>query len=235
MIFPAWQLNGTYCGPPPLPGDLWQSWNLDLPLIAMLLAMTINFRNNRLGLAAVAMLTLIFLSPLCPLSAALFSARAVHHVLLMTVVAPLLAMALPARTTRGLALPFVAFSATLWLWHLPTAYDWAMSQKLGYWLMQATMFAASVWFWREVFARDGVAAIPAVTAAFAQMGLLGAILAFAPEPLYAIHAQAPLDWNLTPLADQQLAGLVMWVPASIPFLAIIAILARRQWRELGEE
>jgi putative membrane protein len=232
MTSAAWRLDGTYCGPPPVPADLWQNWNLDFPLSAILLAMAITFRWNRQGLAAVLTLALIFLSPLCPLSSALFSARAVHHVLLMTVAAPLLAIAMPARTRGGLALPFVAFAGVLWLWHLPAAYDWAMTHKAVYWLMQATMLAASLWFWRAVFAHSDVFAISVVTAGFAQMGLLGALLTFAPEPLYAIHAQAPFAWSLTPLADQQLAGLLMWVPAGIPILAVVAILARRQWREV---
>lgn len=230
----TWRLDGTYCGPPPLPADLWQSWNFDPPLLAILLAMILALRNSQSGLAAVFTMALVFLSPLCPLSAALFSARAVHHVLLTAVAAPLLAMALPARAPGSLALPFLTFAAALWIWHVPAAYDWAMVQKPAYWLMQAVMIAASVWFWRAAFDHSAVAAIPAVTAGFAQMGLLGALLTFAPMPLYAIHAQSPFDWGLSPLADQQLAGLVMWVPAGIPFLVIVAILARRQWREVAE-
>jgi putative membrane protein len=64
MTSAAWRLDGTYCGPPPVPADLWQNWNLDFPLSAILLAMAITFRWNRQGLAAVLTLALIFLSPL---------------------------------------------------------------------------------------------------------------------------------------------------------------------------
>ena len=63
-----------------------------------------------------------------------------------------------------------------------------------------------------------------------QMGLLGAILTLAPAQLYAAHALAPLGWGLSPLADQQLGGLIMWVPAMLPYLAVIALTARRGWR-----
>jgi putative membrane protein len=234
MTWYASRFDGLYCGPPRLPAELWQSWNFDWLLVAILLAMAVFFRKSGHGLAGVATLALIFLSPLCPLSASLFSARAVHHVLMMAVAAPLMAMALPARTSGVLALPLLAFTAVLWIWHVPAAYDWAMANKAAYWLMQATMFGASVWFWRAAFDRSALAAIPAVTAGFAQMGLLGSLLTFAPNPLYAIHAMAPFDWGLTPLGDQQLAGLIMWVPSSVPFLAIVGILARRQWREMAE-
>jgi putative membrane protein len=65
-----------------------------------------------------------------------------------------------------------------------------------------------------------------------QMALLGALLTFAREPLYTIHAVAPLDWGFTPLGDQQLGGLIMWGPAALPFMVVGAVLACRQWRGL---
>jgi putative membrane protein len=70
--------------------------------------------------------------------------------------------------------------------------------------------------------------------AYMAMGLLGAILTFAPEPLYAAHVVSPLLWGLSPLSDQQLGGLLMWVPAGLPFAAWGALLARRAWRAMGE-
>jgi len=51
------------------------------------------------------------------------------------------------------------------------------------------------------------------------MGLLGALITFAGTPLYAPHAVSTLAWGLTPLEDQQLAGLVMWAPAAALYLA----------------
>ncbi len=59
---------------------------------------------------------------------------------------------------------------------------------------------------------------------------LGAILTFAARPLYATHATGTRLWGLTPLADQQLAGAVMWVPAGAVYLATIAVLFVR-WLE----
>ena len=52
------------------------------------------------------------------------------------------------------------------------------------------------------------------------MGLLGALIVFAPQPLYAVHFMSAAAWGLSPLADQQLAGLLMWVPAVLPYLAM---------------
>lgn len=227
--------NRVYCGPAPVPEELWLRWNLDpvvlaaLALLALLVA-----RNSKVGAAAVAVLVLAFVSPLCALSSALFSARVVHHVLLVAVAAPLLALARPAKRSGNAALAFAVSTAILWLWHLPVAYDLALGHVGIYWVMQLSLLASAVWFWRAVFAqaRAPVEAMSLVVAGFAQMGMLGAILTFAPDPLYAAHAAAPINWGLTPLADQQLGGLLMWVPAGLPYAVAGVLVARRCWAEL---
>lgn len=225
-------IPGSYCGTPPGPGAIWQSWNLDPVLLGPLLIMGLALRRNPRGLAAVAVLAIAFVSPLCAMAVALFSARVVHHVLLVAVAAPLLAAALPARRGPGPApLHFLISTAILWVWHLPAAYDLALRDIAVYWVMQITLLATATLFWRALLAgRDSVGGVLWAMAGLIQMGLLGAILTLAPEPLYASHAQAPLLWGLSPLADQQLGGLIMWVPAMLPYAAIIALLARRGWR-----
>jgi putative membrane protein len=175
-----------------------------------------------------------FVSPLCALSSALFSARVVHHVLLVAMAAPLLALALQPRLPAAIAPAFATSAVVLWAWHHPMAYDLALSNIAVYWLMQLSLLGSAIWFWNVVFAARNapVERVVFVVASFAQMGMLGAILTFAPAQLYAIHAFAPFDWGLTPLRDQQLGGLIMWVPAGVPY-AIAAIgLARRSWARL---
>ncbi len=225
-----------YCGPAPLPEDIWTRWNLDPPLLLALMLLALFVGRRPAGAAAVTVLAIAFVSPLCALSAALFSARVVHHVLLIGVAAPLLAVALrPARA--DLAYPgLVGSGVVLWLWHLPAAYDAAMSHVGLYWLMQATLLGSAVVFWRGVLhpARSPGRAILLVWGGFMQMALLGALLTFAPRALYRIHAAAPMDWGFTPLDDQQLGGLIMWIPAAIPYLVIGAWLARRGWLALAD-
>lgn len=224
----------TYCGPPPLPGGLASSFNLDPVLLIALLAMAVVLRHQKTGLVAVGVLAIALVSPLCALSSALFSARVVHHILLVAVAAPLLAAALPARRVPGIALPFVASTAVLWAWHLPQAYDAALANVALYWVMQLSLLGSAVLFWRAVLAegRSPVDRLAFVVAAFAQMGLLGALLTFAPAPLYAAHAFAPLAWGLTPLQDQALGGAIMWVPAGIPYAIAAVWIARRSWTQL---
>lgn len=227
-------MDRIYCGPPPLPDQLWTSWNLDPPLLAALAITAVILRRNSCGLAAVFVLTVAFVSPLCALSSALFSARVVHHVLLVAVAAPLLAWGHRARSTGGPGLPLGVATAVLWGWHLPAAYDAALSHVGVYWLMQASLLASAIWFWRAVFARNGapVLQLAYIVANFGQMGLLGAILTFAPSALYDVHAVAPFDWGMSPLRDQQLGGLIMWVPAGLPYAVAAIVMARQSWTRL---
>lgn len=229
-------MNRIYCGPPPLPQEIWSSWNLDPLLIAPLVAMAILLRREPAGIAAVAILIVAFVSPLCALSSALFSARVVHHILLIAVSAPLLALTLRVRRPKGVALPLAISTLILWIWHHPAAYDVALSNVAVYWFMQLSLLGSAVWFWRAVFAADDapVERVFFVIASFAQMGMLGAILTFAPSTLYAAHAFAPFDWGLTPLQDQQLGGLIMWVPAGLPYAAIAVMVARRSWARIAD-
>jgi hypothetical protein len=60
-----------------------------------------------------------------------------------------------------------------------------------------------------------------------QMGLLGALITFAANPLYAPHFATTLPWGLDPLEDQQLAGLIMWAPAAAIYLAAALFIAGR--------
>ena len=226
--------EGIYCGPAPAPEELLSSWNLDPLALALLVLVSLWAARTRPGLIAVVILAFVFISPLCALSSALFSARVVHHVLLVTIAAPLLAIARPERTTRTVGVPFIIATAALWLWHLPAAYDAALGHKAIYWAMQASLFATALWFWRAVFSQPVGSGALWVLFAYIAMALLGALLTLSPNAIYATHAFAPLLWGMSPLADQQLGGLIMWVPSGLPFAFWGVLLARRAWRGMGD-
>lgn len=222
----------SYCGAPSLPQDWLERWNFDpILLVALMIgaASALRSPHPRLALASVGVLALAFVSPLCALSVALFSARAVHHVLLVAVAAPLAALAFPAHRPRQLGAAFAISTATLWAWHLPALYDRALADTAIYWLMQLSLLGAATWFWRQLFAAPPVTASMVSICAMAQMGMLGALLTFAREPLYASHAATTLPWGLAQVADQQLAGLIMWVPGVLPYALATALIARRVW------
>ncbi|WP_244522835.1 cytochrome c oxidase assembly protein [Devosia sp. YR412] len=170
--------------------------------------------------AAMATLVLIFISPLCALTVALFSARVVHHVLLVAVAAPLLGSLLRRKKFGKMLAPLTGLQvAIFWLWHAPDAYQLALTSTPIYWLMQATLLGSATAMWAAIVNATPARAIGALLFLTMQMGLLGALLVFS-QPLYAPHFSATITFGFTPESDQQFAGLIMWVPASLPYLAI---------------
>ena len=217
----------AYCGPAATPADLLTRWNIDPLLMATLAALAIVIAsgcvaNARAGWAALVLMAVIFISPLCALSSALFSARVLHHVLLIAAVAPLLALAFPIRglSSAPLALLVGLHAIILWVWHLPGPYAWGLASVPTYWLMQASLLGSAWFLWRAILAPTAQSgpSLVALGATSAQMGFLAALIVFAPRPLYAVHFASTAAWGMSPLADQQLAGLLMWAPASLPYL-----------------
>jgi putative membrane protein len=218
----------AYCGPAAVPEDLWVRWNTDPWLLAAFAALAWVVASGRCadaraGWAAIALMAVVFVSPLCALSSALFSARVTHHIILIAVVAPLLVRAFPLpRLGYPPLVPTVAAHALIvWLWHAPGPYAWGLATIPAYWLMQLTLLGSAWLMWRSILAPStpAAAALIALATTIGQMGLLGALIVFAPEPLYGVHFASTAAWGITPLVDQQLAGLLMWVLAMLPYLA----------------
>jgi putative membrane protein len=230
----------AYCGRPPAPGEV--PWNADPWLAGALLAgLALAWRrivDRRALLAGWGVLLLALVSPLCSLSVALFSARVGQHLVILLVAAPLLALGLPAQrraaSPGSIAGAAAAFALVLWLWHLPGPYAATFRSDWTYWIMHLSLLAAAIWLWRALLlsaaARPEVV-LPAGIATAAQMSALGAFLTFAPRPIFPPHAFTTLPWGLSPLEDQQLGGLLMWVPGGLAFagvaLGALAIAMRR--------
>jgi putative membrane protein len=221
-----------FCGLPPIPGTA--SWNTHPVLLAVLLlgaagSLVLARRAAGWPLAGWAMLAVALVSPLCSLSVALFSLRVTQHLIVVLAAAPLLAMAaMRLRLVRigGVALPAVGFAVLLWLWHLPGPYAATFAgDGIAYWLMHLSLAVSATWFWAALIrhgpSRPLGTAVSALATAI-QMGVLGALLTFAPRPLYAVHApDVTLPWGFTPLEDQQLGGLLMWVPGGLLFVLVL--------------
>ncbi len=225
-----------YCGAPPVPADIWTRWNTDPVLLAVLpLLVLAHFavaRRKPFVPIAWGLLAVVFISPFCALASALFAARTGHHLLLTAVIPPLLVLAggfarLPASRPVTLAL---LHALVLWAWHIPAAYALALADTGVYWLMQATLLATALPLWRVVLCRHAPAGpiLAALALTLAQTGLLGALLTFARAPFYAFHHATTWPWGFTPLADQQLAGALMWTLGALPYLvAALALVAAR--------
>jgi cytochrome c oxidase assembly factor CtaG len=195
-----------------------------------------------------ALLALALVSPLCRLAASLASAHMIQHILVV-VLAPALLVAARAHAAIGLPrLPNWAralqrpgpaatvFGLVIWGSHLPPVYQGALLDPFAHLALLAAQLAGGFLFWGAVIpalrlprgdaALVGGAAL-ATFVTFVHTGLLGAILAFAARPWYPVFGDAPVGWGLTPLEDQQIAGLIMWVPMGlILFGTGLVIMAR---------
>jgi putative membrane protein len=183
--------------------------------------------RSRPGLAAIALLALLFITPLCALGSALFSARAGHHLVLMVAVAPLLASWL--RPRAGIMTATATSALALWVWHAPAIYDAALASDAVFWAMQLSVLGSATLFWAALRRAPPLAGAAACLASTVQMGLLGALLAFAPSPLYASHLATTAAWGLSAVQDQALAGLLLWAPGAGLYLAAALALL---WRGL---
>lgn len=118
-------------------------------------------------------------------------------------------------------------AVTLWIWHLPPLFDAALRSESIHAVQHLTFFWSAALFWWGMahgrYGRAGYgAAVVYVFATAVHSGVLGALLTLSPFvwfPLYATTTGAMAAYGLTPLEDQQLAGLLMWVPASVLFIA----------------
>jgi len=228
-----------YCGTAPEPAELLGRWNFDPPLLAVLAAVIFGYLHwfrdgSRLRGAAfagsVALAAFLFISPFCALSSALFSARVVHHIAIVALLAPLIVITMPVRKLRppGGVAGWTAIQTVLfWLWHAPSAYAWALSNDAAYWLMQASLLFGAAGFWAAIRRAPAPASAAALLATTVQMGLLGALITFSGGPLYAPHLLTTAAWELSPLEDQQVAGLIMWAPGAAFYLAAALLLVSR--------
>lgn len=139
-----------------------------------------------------------------------------------------------ARSAERLSRPLpaaVLHGLTLWVWHAPGAFDAAVASYGLHAFEHACFFFTALLFWQAVLsARGGRRTAAALGAAFATLlhgGLLGALITLAPFPLYGWYHDRTWLWGWSPLEDQQLAGLIMWVPLGIVYFAACLLLAGR--------
>ena len=175
----------------------------------------------------------------------LFSIHMVQHLLLTLVLPPLLIGGLPgwladalasrawARTLgRAVTHPLAAgaiFTVTLTVWHLPGPYDLMMRNHEVHVATHLMFIAAAVIMWWPALSastvlpplRYGLRALYLFLVSI-PMQLVAAIITFADDVLYDWYAVAPRTWSLSPGEDQQLGGLLMWVPGNMYMLAAIA-------------
>jgi putative membrane protein len=141
---------------------------------------------------------------------------------------------------RALTAPVTATllqAVSLWLWHAPRLFDLALASP-GWHIVQHLSFllTALLFWWAMLHGRERRVGIAVGCLFFTATisGALGALMAFSSSPWYAGYASSGLDaFGLTPAEDQQLAGLLMWIPGGL--VHVVAGLALFAQRLRGDE
>jgi len=190
--------------------------------------------RNRLrmlpAVGAIALLAFIFASPFCALGSALFTVRIVHDILLAVLLAPLVVAALrldQKEIPGSLMVWTIVHAVTFWLWHAPSLYSFAMSSDLAFWAMQVSITGTAAIWWARIIRAPAPSATTALLATMVAMGALGALLTFSGTALYVPHWMTTQAWGMSPLEDQQIAGIIMWAPASLIYLLAAMVILYR--------
>jgi putative membrane protein len=147
---------------------------------------------------------------------------------------------------RFLTTPSIAFglhAIALWTWHLPAFYQATLGSELIHSLQHASFFLTGLLFWWTVLAARGGdfhrgAAVFYLFATVLHTGALGALIAFSGKLWYPAYASTTAAWGFSPMEDQQLGGLIMWIPGSIAYvvaaLSIFSVWLRESERRTVE-
>ena len=206
-------------------------------------------------------LAVALVSPFYELAEQLFTYHMIEHEIIMAVTAPLLVIGRPigvmlwalpkalrvpvARTARArsiqccwswLVRPINAtliHGAAIWAWHVPAWFDAAVTDVLLHRLQHSSFLLSALLFWYSLL-RTSVRGEPVWHLFFTMLhtSLLGALIAVSPRVLYLAQTAHSPAWGLTPLEDQQLAGIFMWVPAGIVYAGAALYFAARWIRPL---
>src|SRR4051812_48883565 len=180
--------------------------------------------------AGMLMLALAVVSPLHELAERFLWVHMIQHELLMVIAAPLLVLGRPLQAfvwvrpvhiPRWLSDPLLAWTlhaAAIWLWHAPHIFEAAVTNEALHFAQHASFLGTAILFWWTVLARAELGAIASLFTTMLHTGALGALMTFSRYSWYAGYG----------LEDQQLAGLVMWVPAGLAY-PIVALLVGSRW------
>jgi putative membrane protein len=185
----------------------------------------------------------------------LLSAHMVQHMLITLVAPPLMLIGTPPWLFRPLlrlplALPigrlltnplvaFFAYNITFSLWHVPRYYEATLQSLPIHILEHALFFGTAALTWWPIFSPlNELPRLPdplqCLYLFFQSLPptILGALITFSSSILYPTYARAPRLWGLSPEIDQQAAGLIMWIPGALVFLAVLTVV---WFRWLGRE
>ncbi|MDZ4721316.1 MAG: cytochrome c oxidase assembly protein [Roseiflexaceae bacterium] len=203
--------------------------------------------KNQIQLFAMGWLCLFaaLVSPIDILSDSLLSMHMIQHLLITLIAPPLLLLGTPrwlfrpllripgatliGRLMTSVVPAFIIYNMTFSLWHVPRYYELTLNNQIFH-ILEHVMFigTATLAWWPICSPLDEVPSAPVGLQIFYLFfqsfppTILGAILTFAELPLYPHYTRVARLWGMTPLVDQQLAGLIMWIPGSLIFFGVLS-------------
>lgn len=134
------------------------------------------------------------------------------------------------RALTAPALGWILHLMAIWLWHAPPLYQLALRHELVHAMEHLSFIATAVLVWwpiahPRVARRSAYAAgLGTVFLTAMQTGVLGALITLSHHLLYPLQARGTTQWGLSPMDDQTLAGLIMWVPGGLIYVAAMSVL-----------
>ncbi|MDR9805726.1 cytochrome c oxidase assembly protein [Rhizobium hidalgonense] len=207
-------------------------------------------------------LTVALVSPIHWLGEHLFTFHMVEHEIVMAIAAPLLVLSRPAAMcvwslprfarrwtaqafnaspVRGLWSRFtggvtatVVHAVAIWTWHVPMLLDVSVTNIAMHRLQHLSFFITALLFWWAVIWRsERGAAAWHLFVTMMHTSVLGALIALSPRVLYVAQTASAPEWGLTPLEDQQMAGMLMWIPAGTVYAGAAIFLLSMWIRDSG--
>lgn len=127
---------------------------------------------------------------------------------------------------RFLSLPLTAWiihALALWLWHIPIFFDAALLNDTVHTFQHLSFLITALFFWWALLDEHASAASSGIAMAYLfttmlHTGALGALMTFSTTPWYTAYADSSFTFSLSAIEDQQLGGLIMWIPGGIAYL-----------------
>ena len=199
-------------------------------------------------------LSLLFVTLLSPLDGIgelyLFWVHMTQHMILVLVVAPLILLGIPGWmigglvrnravwvVTHRLTSPIAALLISQFIliaWHVPPIFEAALADRHIHDLEHLTFLIAGVLMWWPVLSRsralpgsEPLWLIPYLFVLPIATSVLGAMITFSREVIYESYSLAPRLWDLPALQDQEISGLIMWVPGKLIFWLVMGVVFYR--------
>jgi putative membrane protein len=134
---------------------------------------------------------------------------------------------------------FLFHALALWIWHIPSLYQATLESDFVHASQHLSFFLSGLFFWSALYGagRSSMsygAGVLYVFGTAAHCSALGALLTFSSVLWYPIYVDRTLLWHLTPLQDQQLGGLLMWVPSGVVFI-VIGVWMFARWLAVSDQ